>query len=93
MLSTLLPIPMFVSKKNSVHGSNPLIAVQQSVELTQKSIIVAYATKFCLLIICGPFYQHGLTLIPVWIINYTHYNMWDEIAYPFINFNGATVKV
>ena len=22
-----------------------------------------------------------------------HYNMWDEITYPFLNFNGATVEV
>ena len=23
----------------------------------------------------------------------THYNVWDEITYPFLNFNGATVEV
>ena len=43
--------------------------------------------------IIGPFYLHGLTLIPAWISNYTHYNVWDEITYPFLNFNGATVEV
>ena len=32
-------------------------------------------------------------LIPAWISNYTHYNVWDEITYPFLNFNGATVEV
>ena len=41
----------------------------------------------------GPFYLHGLTLIPAWISNYTHYNVWEEITYPFLNFNGATVEV
>ena len=41
----------------------------------------------------GPFYQHGLTLTPAWISNCIHYNMWDEITYPFLNFNGATVEV
>ena len=41
----------------------------------------------------GPFYLHGLTLIPAWISNHTHYNVWDEITYPFLNFNGATVEV
>ena len=41
----------------------------------------------------GPFYQHGLTLIPAWISNHIHYKMWDEITYPFLNFNGATVEV
>ena len=31
--------------------------------------------------------------IPPWISNYTHYNVWDEITYPFLSFNGATVEV
>ena len=25
--------------------------------------------------------------------NHTHYNVWDEITYPFLNFNGATIEV
>ena len=41
----------------------------------------------------APFYKHGLILIPVWICNYIHYNVWDEITYPFLNFNGATVEI
>ena len=41
----------------------------------------------------GPFYLHGLTLIPAWISDYIHYKVWDEITYPFLNFNGATVEV
>ena len=41
----------------------------------------------------GPFYYRGLTLIPAWISNYIHYEVWDEITYPFLNFNGATVEV
>ena len=28
-----------------------------------------------------------------WINNYILYNVWDEITYPFPNFNGATVEV
>ena len=39
-----------------------------------------------------PFYLHGLTLIPV-ISNHTHYDVLNEITYPFLNFNGATVEV
>ena len=27
------------------------------------------------------------------ISNYIHYKVWDEITYPFLNFNGATVEV
>ena len=41
----------------------------------------------------APLYQHGLTLIPAWISNYIHCKVLDEIAYPFLNFNGATVEV
>ena len=41
----------------------------------------------------APFYYRGLTLIPAWISNYTHYNVWDEIIYPFLNFKGATIEV
>ena len=41
---------------------------------------------------CGHFYKHGLTLILAWISNCIHYNVWDEITYPFLNFNGATVE-
>ena len=41
----------------------------------------------------GPFYWHGLPLIPVWICNYIHYKVWDEITHPFLNLNGATVEV
>ena len=32
-------------------------------------------------------------LIPAWICNHIHYKVWDEINYPFLNFNGATVEV
>ena len=42
---------------------------------------------------CGPFYYDGLNLTPAWISNDTHYKVWSEITYPFINFNGATVEV
>ena len=42
---------------------------------------------------CDPFHYHGLTLIPVWISNHTLSKLWDEIIYPFPNFNSATVDV
>ena len=41
----------------------------------------------------GPFYKHGLTLIPAWISNYTPGKVWGEIMYLFLNFNGGTVEV
>ena len=31
--------------------------------------------------------------IPAWISNYIHYQVWDEITYPFPNFNSTTVEV
>ena len=41
----------------------------------------------------SPFYWHGLTVFPAWICNHVHYKVWDEITYPFLNFNGCTVEV
>ena len=41
----------------------------------------------------GPLLLTWLHLIPAWISNYIHYNVWDEITYPFLNFSGATVEV
>ena len=40
-----------------------------------------------------PFTNMVLILIPAWISNCTHYDVWDKITYPFLNFNGATVEV
>ena len=34
-----------------------------------------------------------LTLIPAWISNHMPSKMWDEITYPFPNFNSCTVEV
>ena len=41
----------------------------------------------------GPFYGHASTSIPIWISDYIHYKMWDEITYPFLNVNVCTVEV
>ena len=40
----------------------------------------------------GPFYQHGLTLIPAWISNHTHSKDWDGITYPFQTSTVAPLK-
>ena len=40
-----------------------------------------------------PFYLHGITLIPAWTSNHTSSEVWDEITYPFLNSNGATIEV
>ena len=52
-----------------------------------------YSSKFTFTSSSIPFYKDGLTLIPAWISNYMLSKVWDEITYPFLNFNGATVEV
>ena len=37
--------------------------------------------------------DYGLILIKAWIDHYIHYKEWDEITYPFSNFNGCTAKI
>ena len=32
-------------------------------------------------------------LIPAWVSNHMHSKVWNEITYPFLNFNGCTVEV
>ena len=52
------------------------------------------STYHKLINICwDPFHWHGLTSIPAWISNHIPSKMWDEIRYPFQNFNGCTVEV
>ena len=51
------------------------------------------STVALLSITWDPFYLHGLTSILAWISNYILYDVWAEITYPFLNFNGATVEV
>ena len=37
-----------------------------------------------------PFYWHGITLVLSWVSNRMPNEVWDEITYPFPNFNGAS---
>ena len=48
--------------------------------------------KICLLVTRGPLYYHGSTLVPIRIHNCIQYKVFDEITYPFQNFNGGAVK-
>ena len=41
----------------------------------------------------APFTNMEITLIKAWISNHIRYKVWDEITYPFLNFNGYAVKV
>ena len=53
----------------------------------------AWTTDLQLSYPCSPFYYHGLTLIPAGMSNYIYYKVWDEITYPFLNFNIATISL
>ena len=41
----------------------------------------------------GPLLLRWFTFNLAWISNYIHYNVWDEISYPSLNFKGCTVEV
>ena len=41
----------------------------------------------------SPFYKHELTQISAWMSNRILSKVWDEIIYPFSNFNSATIDV
>ena len=41
----------------------------------------------------GPFYYHGITLIPAWLSNYIHYKVWGELSFLVSNFYYSTVEV
>ena len=64
----------------------------QSYECIRKSATTGLEVYWITWIFQGPFYWHGLTLIPVWINNYTLSKVWGENTYPLPNFNGATVQ-
>ena len=51
----------------------------------------SFGGKGCYPEIChlGPLYWYRLTLIPAWMNNDIYQTVWDEINYPFPNFNGA----
>ena len=59
-------------------GDKPLL------NLCRTCCMTSYGGSWC------PFYWHGLTLIPAWISNDNPAIVWDEIIYPFTNFNGCT---
>ena len=50
----------------------------------------SYLPLYAVLYSLGPLL---LTLIPAWISNYIHCKVWDEITYPFPNFNSATIEI
>ena len=52
-----------------------------------------FGRMYCIAIASwDPFYWYGLALIPACISNHIHYTVWDEIIYPFPNFNVQLLK-
>ena len=49
--------------------------------------------KYIYLMVWGPLYYYGLTLIPAWISNHIRYKVRVEITDQFHNFNGCPVEV
>ena len=64
-----------------------------SIDNFQTNIMARYLAHVPRIAPSGPFYWHDLTLIPAWINNHTSSKKWDEITYPFLNFNGVAVEV
>ena len=72
---------------------NAIIEVSASFQLKYSK---KYAHDWNFVVICcniTPPSDHGLTLTPAWVFYYIYYDMWDEMTYPFPNFNGYTVEV
>ena len=77
------------------YGMPRIVAAENYPVLTTRLFAakLAQANLMPLIIPVAPFFWYGLTFIPAWIRNYTHYKVWDESTYLFLNFNGATVEV
>ena len=78
---------------SSVEEDDELIIVTCSLALVNYLSSYLMTAIHCSWPFSGPFYWHGLTLIPAWITNCIHDKVWDEITHPFLKFNGATVEV
>ena len=50
--------------------------------LNQIRLSGIYKYRESVILVSYPFHYYGLLLIPVWINNYIHCNVWDEITYP-----------
>ena len=51
-----------------------------------------WLANICKYIYCNNLWDwHGSTLIPAWIHNHMRCNMWDEMSYPFPNFNSCAL--
>ena len=64
------------------------------IEMSSNSTTICYGMKIPpQQYIWGPFYKHELSFTPTSMRSYVYYKLLDEITYPFLNFNGASVEV
>ena len=71
------------------HQMNGCVSIQSFWRKCQNMVWYRWALDFS----GPPFTNMVLTLFPAWISNHTSSKVLDEITYPFLNFNGATVEV
>ena len=79
-------IPALICLYDVVHEHTGPIRIYTNFAYVMSSSNVSMFNVDC----WGPFYHQGLILMPVWISNYIHDKVWDEI--PFSNFKGTAVE-
>ena len=77
---------------NRSHESTVIWQLNNSKTKPNKNLSIFDGTYYKFIVLSGPFF-HGSTLMTAWSDKYTHYKMWDEITYPFLNCNSCTVEV
>ena len=83
---------------NSTNPTYLIVVITQCLQIKNTTIYSPGATGALYnirapCVTSSPFYQDWLTLIPARISNYLPSNVWDEITYQFLIFNGCTVEV
>ena len=81
-----------LSRKSPLHLEY-LVCEMTTILLWPKCVNVQSLKRYMSAAIPGPFLLTWIVLIPEWISKHIPRKVWDEIAYPFPNFNGATVEV
>ena len=61
--------------------------IQNTILYIQRNLTGGTFFSRLTVILSGPFYQHGFTLITALISNYIHYKACDEVTYPFLRWN------
>ena len=87
----LIKISLKFVPKGPIDNNPPLVQLMAWHRIGNKPLSEPMLTRFI-----DAYMQLGgdeLTLIPAWINNHMPNKVWDEITYPFLNFNDCTVEV